>query len=82
MNKKLLSLAAAALLVGGLSFVASPAEAATAKKASMHKSHHKMSCYDQAWESQAMKDCLAKAEAKPAAKKAMKKGKKKAKTTS
>jgi hypothetical protein len=25
-----------------------------------HKSHHKMSCYDYAWESQDMKDCLAK----------------------
>jgi len=25
-----------------------------------HKSRHKMSCYDYAWESQDMKDCLAK----------------------
>jgi hypothetical protein len=34
-------------------------------------SHHKMSCYDYAWESQQMKDCLAKMEGKkPMAKKA------------
>ena len=26
--------------------------------------HHKMSCYDYAWESQQMKDCLAKKEGK------------------
>ena len=58
MSKILLSLAAAALLVGGLATLSTGAEAAT-------KSAHKMSCYDYAWESQAQKDCLAKGD-KPA----------------
>jgi len=34
------------------------------KKMMAHKSKHKMSCYDYAWESQDMKDCLAKMPAK------------------
>jgi len=39
-----------------------PAAAATAKPAAAApmKPHHVWSCYDYAWESQAMKDCLAK----------------------
>ncbi len=82
MSKTLLSLAAAALIVGGLATVSSGAQAATA-----HKSAHKMSCYDYAWDSQQQKDCLTKGDkaAKPAAKKtSMKKKSKKAapKTTS
>jgi hypothetical protein len=82
MSKTLLSLAAAALIAGGLATVSTGAQAAAA-----HKSAHKMSCYDYAWESQQQKDCLAKGDtaAKPAAKKtsAKKKTKKAApKTTS
>jgi len=39
-----------------------PAQTTAKKTASGEKpmSHHKMSCYDYAWESQQMKDCLAK----------------------
>ena len=90
MSKTLLTLAAAALLIGGLA--SAPAQAAAPAKAPAHKmahhaSHHKKSCYDYAWESQQQKDCLAKGDtaAKPAAKKtsAKKKTKKAApKTTS
>ena len=64
--KKLFSLAAAVLLVGSLASVsafAADAPKAAPKKMSM-KSHHKMSCSDYAWESQAMKDCMAKGEMK------------------
>ena len=79
MNKKLLSLAAAALLVGGLSLAASPADAATPKKEGHYKhqaKHHVFNCYDYAWESQELKDCLDKAQAKQAsAKSSPKKGK-------
>ena len=82
MSKTLLSLAAAALIAGGLALAPTGAQAATA-----HKAAHKMSCYDYAWDSQQQKDCLAKGDtaAKPAAKKtsAKKKTKKAApKTTS
>jgi hypothetical protein len=52
---------------------AQPAKPAASKPMSDMKSmhHHKMSCYDYAWESQQMKDCLAKKEGKkPMAKKA------------
>jgi hypothetical protein len=65
--KKLFSLAAAALLVGSLASVsafAADAPKAAAPKKAMAKSHHQMSCNDYAWESQAMKDCLAKGDAK------------------
>ena len=74
--KKLMFLTAATLLVAGLA--AAPAFAqgtaktttktATTKTATMKKSHHAMSCYDYAWDSQAQKDCLAGK--KPMAKKA------------
>jgi hypothetical protein len=79
--KKLFSLAAAALLVGSLASVS--AFAADAPKKATTKPHHMMSCNDYAYESQAMKDCMAKGDAKatkasaskkakaPAAKKAM-----------
>ena len=79
MSKTLLSLAAATLIMGGLASVPTAAQAATAPA---HKSMHKMSCYDYAWDSQQQKDCL---QGKPAAKKTvMKKKTKKAapKTTS
>ena len=64
--KKLMYLTAATLLVAGLA--AAPAFAQgtakttttkTTKTATMKKSHHAMSCYDYAWDSQAQKDCLA-----------------------
>ncbi|HLI19688.1 MAG TPA: hypothetical protein VKV32_01120 [Stellaceae bacterium] len=42
-----------------------PAAAPAAKAAA--KSKHKFSCYDYAWQSKEMQDCLAKASAKPAA---------------
>ena len=75
MSKTLLSLAAAALIAGGLAVVPTGAQAAAA-----HKSAHKMSCYDYAWDSQQQKDCLAKGDtaAKPAAKKTSAKKKTKA----
>jgi hypothetical protein len=86
MSKILFSLAAAALIIGGLASVSTSAQAAT-KAPMAHKASHKMSCYDYAWDSQQQKDCLAKGDtmAKPAVKKtSMKKKAKKAapKTTS
>jgi hypothetical protein len=50
----------AAVAMTGL--LAMPALAATAKSAGGDKptAHHGMSCYDYAWQSQEMKDCLAK----------------------
>jgi hypothetical protein len=84
MSKTLFSLAAAALIIGGLASVPTSAEAAT-KAPMAHKASHKVSCYDYAWDSQQQKDCLAKGDAKPAVKKASvkKKAKKAApKTTS
>jgi hypothetical protein len=47
----------------GLALAAAPALAAdmAMKHGEMHAGHHhKMSCYDFAWQSRAMKDCLAK----------------------
>ena len=71
MSKTLLSLAAATLIIGGLASVPTSAQAATAAPMA-HKSVHKMSCYDYAWDSQQQKDCLVKGDkmAKPAVKKA------------
>jgi hypothetical protein len=60
--KKLFSFAAAALLVGSLTSAA--AFAADAPKAAPKKAHHTMSCSDYAYESQAMKDCMAKRDMK------------------
>jgi hypothetical protein len=62
--KKLFSLAAAAMLVG--SFASLSASAADAPKKGAAKSHHMMSCSDYAYESKAMKDCMAKGDAKSA----------------
>ena len=88
MSKTLLTLAAAVLMIGGLASVpasaqtAAPASKAPAHKMAHHAAHHKMSCSDYAWESQAMKDCEAGKSAAPAHKSSMKKSmKKKAKTT-
>jgi hypothetical protein len=71
MSKTLLSLAAATLIVGSLALVPTSVQAAT-KAPMAHKSAHKMSCYDYAWDSQQQKDCLVKGDkmAKPAVKKA------------
>jgi hypothetical protein len=84
MSKTLLSLAAAALLLGGLAVAPASAQtAAPAKKApakhAMHHASHMKSCYDYAWDSQQQKDCLAKPAAATAP---AKKGKKKKAATS
>ena len=86
MLKTLFSLAAAALIIGGLASLSTSAQAAT-KAPMAHKASHMTSCYDYAWDSQQQKDCLAKGDktATPAVKKTtMKKKAKKAapKTTS
>jgi hypothetical protein len=81
---KVWTVAAAAVIAGGLALPAAfaqtaPAPAAkpmTMAKPMAHKaSHHKMSCYDYAYQSKAMSDCLAKGSgaAKPMAKKSTKK---------
>lgn len=60
-----LALAAFALATPALAQTGAPAttdKPAAAKP--MKKAHAKRSCYDLAWESQAQKDCLAKASAK------------------
>ncbi len=74
--KKLISIAAATLLVAGLAAAPAFAQGAMKKKTPM-KAHHAMSCYDYAWDSQAQKDCLAGKSAKPMAKKASSKKMKK-----
>ena len=50
------------------------------KKPMAHKASHKMNCYDYAWESAAMKDCLAKSGGKTSAAKPMMKKASKKKT--
>lgn len=83
--KKLLCLAAATLMLGGLAAFPTAAMAAgtapppakhmthkaTAKHHMHHRVAHKRSCYDYAWQSQQMKDCVSKAGSmsKPMAKK-------------
>ena len=73
MTKMLTCLAAAVVIAGGLTALpaAAAGTAAPATKAAPahHKSAHKASCYDYAWDSQQMKDCLAKGDkmTKPAA---------------
>ena len=54
----------------------------TMKKPMAHKSSHKMNCYDLAYQSAAMQDCLAKGGNASAPKPMMKKSSKKKKTTS
>jgi len=86
--KKLMSITAAMMLAGGLvsapAFAAGSAPAAAKPAAktmahkTMHKAVHKASCYDYAWQSQAMKDCLAKGDKPMKMKKSMKKKAKKA----
>lgn len=83
---KVWTVALAAAVVGVLTLPAPAAYAAGATKPAatkpamkpmaMKKSHHKMGCYDYAWESAAMKDCLAKGSGsmgKPMKKSSMKK---------
>ncbi|MDB5409515.1 MAG: hypothetical protein JWL84_4427 [Rhodospirillales bacterium] len=62
--KKLFSLAAAALLVGSLTSAAAFAADAPKAAPKKAKAHHMMSCNDYAYESQAMKDCMAKGDMK------------------
>lgn len=86
---KMWTVAVAALVAGGLAMPAAYAQTSTApaakpmtmKKPMMHKSAHKMNCYDLAYQSQAMADCLAKGGNATAPKPMMKKSSKK-KTTS
>jgi hypothetical protein len=77
MSKTLLSLAAAALLLGAAAIPAAaqttpapaanpPAKHAMHNHAMHHAAHHMKSCYDLAWDSQAQKDCLAKPASAPA----------------
>jgi hypothetical protein len=67
--KKLMYITAATLLVAGLAATPAFAQDAMKKKMPMKAhTHHAMSCYDNAWDSQAQKDCLAGK--KPMAKKA------------
>jgi hypothetical protein len=83
MLAKVWTVAVAAVVAGVLAMPAPAAHAAgstapaakpmTMKKPMAHKSSHKMGCYDYAWESQAMKDCLAKGTSKPMMKKSTKK---------
>jgi hypothetical protein len=86
MLAKMWTVAVAAVVAGGLALPAPAAYAQTStapavkpmpmtmKKPMTHKASHKMSCYDYAWESAAMKDCLAKGSAsKPMMKKSSKK---------
>jgi len=65
---KIWTVAMAAAITGVLALPAPSAHAQAAKTApakmkpmTMHKAaaHHKMNCYDYAWQSQAMQDCLA-----------------------
>ncbi|HTZ78481.1 MAG TPA: hypothetical protein VMC10_11250 [Stellaceae bacterium] len=65
---KIWTVAMAAAITGVLALPAPSAYAQAAKPApakakpmAMHMAaHHRMSCYDYAWQSQAMQDCLAK----------------------
>jgi hypothetical protein len=75
MLAKLWSVAAVGAIVGLLTMPASAATAQGQSKPAAAKTHHKMSCGDYAWQSQEMKDCMAKqgATKKPATKKVSKK---------
>jgi hypothetical protein len=65
MSKTLLSLAAATVILGGLTSVSALAQTTPAKAPMAHHAMHHRSCYDLAWESQQQKDCLAGKAAKP-----------------
>ena len=88
---KMWSVAVAAVVVGALALPAPAAYAQTStapaakpaatKKPMVHKSAHRMDCYDYAYQSQAMQDCLAKKGNKTGSSKPVKKVSKK-KTTS
>lgn len=88
MLAKMWTVAVAAVVAGGLALPAPAALAQTStapaakpmtmKKPMAHASHHKTDCYDLAYQSQAMADCLAKSPnkastTKPMMKKATKK---------
>ncbi len=91
---KMWTVAVAAVVAGGLALPAAYAQTSTAPATSaapaakpmtmkkpMHKAAHKMNCYDLAYQSAAMQDCLAKGGNATAPKPMMKKSTKK-KTTS
>jgi len=86
MFAKIWTVVLAAAITGVLALPAPSAHAQAAKTAPakmkpmvMKKAaaHHHMGCYDLAWQSQAMKDCLAKGDMKPMKKTSSKKMKKK-----
>ena len=90
MLAKMWTVAVAAVVAGGLALPAPAALAQTSTapaakpmttKPMAHKSHHKMDCYDLAYQSQAMADCLAKANNKASMAKPMTKKTTKKKTT-
>jgi hypothetical protein len=90
MLAKMWTVAVAAVVVGGLALPAAYAQTSAApaakpmtmSKPMAHKSHHKTDCYDLAYQSQAMADCLAKQGSKTSAAKPMTKKASKKKTTS
>ncbi len=92
MLAKMWTVAVAAVVAGVLALPAPAAYAQTTtapaakpmtmKKPMAHKSSHKMSCYDYAYQSAAMQDCLAKGTSKTGATKPMMKKSTKKKTTS
>lgn len=92
MLAKVWTVAVAAVVAGVLAMPAPAAyaQASTApaakpmtmKKPMARKSHHKMSCYDYAYQSAAMQDCLAKGTSKTSGSKPMMKKSTKKKTTS
>ncbi len=94
MLAKVWTVAVAAVVAGVLAMPAPAAyaQASTApaakpmtmdmKKPMARKSHHKMSCYDYAYQSAAMQDCLAKSTSKTSGSKPMMKKSSKKKTTS
>ena len=90
MVAKMWTVAVAAVIAGALALPAAHAQtsaapatkpAATAKPMA-HKAHHKMDCYDYAYQSAAMADCLAKQGNKTSSAKPMMKKASKKKTTS
>ena len=91
MFAKVWTVAAAAVVAGALVLPAPAAYAQTstapaakpmAKKHMAKTSAHRKDCYDYAWQSAAMSDCLAKGTSKASASKPMKKAPKKKVTTS
>jgi hypothetical protein len=92
MLAKVWTVAVAAVIAGALvlpapaaygqASTAPAAKPMTMKKPMMKKASHKMDCYDYAWQSAAMSDCLAKGSSKASTGKSMMKKSAKKKMTS